>query len=307
MQRQIEHSFSSSSTEHSFSSSSTEQPAPSRPRPTRAEQIALWIASGLVLAGFLLGVSKHGRPLVPRARELFIPAGLILLLLIAWWARRRRPDQTSMWLGLAALALIGVGAHEATDGPWTLLAVPGAVLATLFLLRTAIVGARGDFFQRMQRQRRADRPRSARMTRVWICFGAVLTATGAGLAVAAALPPGPSVDVDVSAVAYGGDESAGQAPTVFGVAVKNAHCSHGANAYTVAIGGRSYSERCSATAGGAVHTVTLGLRAGKSYALTITPVQTRSGRKPRRGSPQKHMFSIPSADSKVWRPIGGNS
>lgn len=288
-------------TEHSFSASSSEPVAPSRPRTTRGEQLLIWIVAALVFAGFLLGASKHGRPLFPRARELFIPAGLVLLLLVGSSARRRRPDQTSMWFGLAALALIGVGLHEATSGPWTLLALPGAVIATLALLRAAIVGPPSTFFANVQRQRRRDQPRSPRATRAWLVFGAVITGFGGGLAVAAALPPGPSVGVDLRAVAYGGDPSAGVLPSAFGVAVKDAHCSHGATAYTVAIAGRSFSVRCTATAGSAVHTVTLGLSAGHSYSVTIRPIETRAGRAPRMGRPQTRTVSIPSADSRAWQ------
>ena len=288
-------------TVHSFSSSSSEPVAPSQPYTTRGEKLLIWIVSALVFAGFLLGASKHGRPLFPRARELFIPAGVLLLLLIGSSARRRRPDQTSMWFGLAALALIGVGLHEATSGPWTLLALPGAVIATLALLRAAIVGPPSTFFANVQRQRRRNQPRSPRVTRAWLVFGAVLTGFGGGLAVAAALPPGPSVGVDLRAVAYGGDPSAGVLPSAFGVAVKDAHCSHGATAYTVAIAGRSFSVRCGATAGGAVHTVTLGLRAGRSYAVTIRAVEIRTGRKAQMGHRQTHTVAIPSADSKAWQ------
>jgi hypothetical protein len=133
----------------------------------------------------------------------------------------------------------------------------------------------------------------------------VFTAFGGGLAVAAALPPGPTVNVDLSAVAYGGDPSAGVAPNLFGVAVKHAHCSHGATAYTVAIGGRSFSVLCSTTAGGAVHTLTLDLSAGHSYAVTIRAVETRTGHKPRTGTLEERTLSIPRADSKDWQPIAG--
>ena len=208
-----------------------------------------------------------------------------------------------MWLGLVGLALIGVGAHEAA-GPWTLLALPGAVIATLALLWAAVVGPRSAFFSRMQRQRRADRPRSVGATRALLVFCAVLTGFGGGLAVAAALPPGPTVNVDPRAVAYGGDPSAGAVPTVFGAAAKNARCSHGATEYTVATGTRAFSVRCSATAGGAVHTLTLGLSAGHRYPVTIRAVAPRNGRPPRMGTPQKGSLSIPSADSKAWQPIG---
>jgi hypothetical protein len=287
--------------EHSFSSSASAPLAPSQPRATRGERIVIWIVSGLVVAGLVLGVSKHGQPLSPRARELFIPAGVMLLLLIGWAARRRGPDRSTLWFGLASVALIGIGAHEAASGPWTLLALPGAIIATFALLRAAVVGPDSAFFVHMQRQRRRDRPRSAAATRAWLVFGAVLTGFAGGLAVAAAVPPGPSVGVDLRAVAYGGDPSAGVLPSAFGVAVKDAHCSHGATAYTVAIAGWAFSVRCSATAGGAVHTVTLGLSAGRSYSVTIRPIEIRTGLGPRMGRSQRSTVSIPSADSKAWQ------
>jgi hypothetical protein len=109
---------------------------------------------------------------------------------------------------------------------------------------------------------------------------------------------------DVRAVAHGGDPSAGVLPSAFGVAVKDAHCSHAATGYTVAIGGRSFTLRCSATAGGAVQTVTLGLSAGHTYPVTIRPIEVRPGRGPRMGKAQRRTISIPSADSKVWQPLG---
>ena len=105
----------------------------------------------------------------------------MLLLLIGWSATRRGPDRSTLWFGLAALALIGIGAHEAASGPWTLLALPGAIIATFALLRVAVVGPDSAFFVHMQRQRRRDRPRSAAATRAWLVFGAVLTGFAGGL------------------------------------------------------------------------------------------------------------------------------
>ena len=248
-------------TEHSFSSGVSAPLAPSRQRATRGERIVIWIVSGLVVAGLVLGVSKHGQPLSPRARELFIPAGLMLLLLIGWSATRRGPDRSTLWFGLAALALIGIGAHEAASGPWTLLALPGAIIATFALLRAAVVGPDSAFFVYIQRQRRRDRPRSAAATRAWLVFGAVLTGFAGCLAV-----------------------------------VRTAR-----RAYSVAIAGRAFSVRCGATAGGAVHPVTLGLSAGRSYSVTIRPIEIRTGRGPRMGRSQRFTVSIPSADSKAWQ------
>ena len=49
------------------------------------DRVLTWIGVALVAAGTFLGVSKHRQPLVPRARELFVPGGLVLLVL-AWRA-----------------------------------------------------------------------------------------------------------------------------------------------------------------------------------------------------------------------------
>lgn len=78
--------------------------APSAPRPSQSpiDRVLLWIAVALIAAGTFLGVSKHGQPLVPRARELFVPGGLILLV-IAWRCRRGQPV-ASFWIVLVGLA-----------------------------------------------------------------------------------------------------------------------------------------------------------------------------------------------------------
>jgi hypothetical protein len=209
-------------------------PALSRSSQSRTDRVLTWIAVTLVVAGVILGVSKHGQPLVPRARELFIPGGLVLLV-VAWRGRRRAPA-ACFWISLVALALIGVGAHEAVRGPWTLLAVPGAVLACLACLRSALKGPRDPFFERMRWARsgtRGSKPRSLTVTRMWLVFLAVILGCGAGFAVAAALAPGPTVDVQVVPVAYGLDTQA----ELFRLGVRNAHCSGGATRYTLAEGG----------------------------------------------------------------------
>jgi len=74
---------------------------PPRPQPTRSpvDRLLAGTAIALVLAGTFLGVSRHGQPLLPRARELFIPGGLILLV-IAFRSMRREPiaHSGSDWL-----------------------------------------------------------------------------------------------------------------------------------------------------------------------------------------------------------------
>lgn len=112
--------------------------APSAPRPSQSpiDRVLLWIAVALIAAGTFLGVSKHGQPLVPRARELFVPGGLMLLV-TAWRSRRHQPV-ASISIGLVGLALIGVGAHEAVAGPWTLLAVPVTAVGCLACPRAAV-------------------------------------------------------------------------------------------------------------------------------------------------------------------------
>jgi hypothetical protein len=46
----------------------------------------------------------------------------------------------------------------------------------------------------------------------------------------ATTPPGPSVDVQVVPVAHGADPALRTDPTVFGIAVRQAHCAGGATA-----------------------------------------------------------------------------
>lgn len=126
---------------------------------------------------------------------------------------------------------------------------------------------------------------------------AVLLGFGAGLAVAAALPPGPTVDVEVVPLAYGGDPAAGISPNLFGLGVRRVDCSDGATAYTLAVKGVTYRQSCANSSG----TVTVGLSPGQSYTVTITPVQTRAGRSARLGSARTLTVHIPDADAKNWQ------
>lgn len=256
----------------------------------------------MITAGTFLGVSKHGQPLVPRARELFVPGGLILLV-IAWRCRRRQPV-ASFWIGLVGLALIGVGAHEAVAGPWTLLAVPGTVVGCLACLRSAVRGQRDPFFARMRWARRfgvRSKPRSLAVTRLWLVFAAAMLGAGVGFAVAAALPPGPTVDVQVVPLAYGGDPVAGIAPDLFGLGVTHAHCSGGATAYMLAVQGATYDLSCANTSGARPRTVMVGLSPGHSYTVRITPVRPRAGRSARLGTARRLTVQVPDANSKNWQ------
>lgn len=273
-------------------------PALSRSSQSRTDRVLTWIAVALVLAGVILGVSKHGQPLVPRARELFIPGGLVLLV-VAWRGRRRAPA-ACFWISLVALALIGIGAHEAVRGPWTLLAVPGAVLACLACLRSALNGPRDPFFERMRWARsgpRGSKPRSLTVTRMWLVLLAVMLGFGAGFAVAAALPPGPTVDVQVFPVAYGLDTPA----ELFGLGVRNAHCSGGATGYTLAEGGFRVELSCAKTSGSRSRTVIVGLSPGHSYTVKIRAVQERVGRSARAGTTRRLTVHVPAANSKSWQ------
>jgi hypothetical protein len=272
-------------------------PALSRSSQSRTDRVLTWIAVTLVLAGVILGVSKHGQPLVPRARELFIPGGLVLLV-VAWRGRRRAPA-ACFWISLVALALIGIGAHEAARGPWTLLAVPGAVLACLACVRSALKGPRDPFFERMRWARsgtRGSKPRSLTVTRMWLVLLAVILGFGAGLAVAAAVPPGPTVDVQVVPVAYGLDTPA----ELVGLGVRNAHCSGGATRYTLAEGGFRVELSCATTSGSRTRAVIVGLSPGRSYTVTIRVVQERGSRGARAGNTRKLTVHVPGANSKSW-------
>lgn len=285
---------------HTLMSPANAPPPIPRSSASRTDVVLSWVAAALVLAGVLLGVSKHGQPLVPRARELFVPAGLVLLVL-AWRGRRRQPAPC-FWISLVALALIGIGAHEAVRGPWTLLAVPGAGLACLACLRSAFKGPRDPFFELMRwagsaSGRTGSKPRSVAVTRMWLAFFAVLLSLGAGLAIAAALPPGPTVDVRVVAVAYG-DGLPDSRAELFGLGVRSARCSGGATAYRLAVRGIRLELSCAKTSGTRTRTVIVGLSPGHSYMVTIRAVQDRGGRRARAGTTRRLTVHVPGANSK---------
>lgn len=285
---------------HTLMSPANAPPPIPRSSASRTDVVLSWVAAALVLAGVLLGVSKHGQPLVPRARELFVPAGLVLLVL-AWRGRRRQPA-LCFWISLVALALIGIGAHEAGRGPWTLLAVPGAGLACLACLRSAFKGPRDPFFELMRwagsaSGRTGSKPRSVAVTRMWLAFFAVLLSLGAGLAVAAALPPGPTVDVQVVAVAYG-DGLPDSRAELFGLGVRSARCWGGATAYRLAVRGIRLELSCAKTSGTRTRTVIVGLSPGHSYMVTIRAVQDRGGRRARAGTTRRLTVHVPGANSK---------
>ena len=288
---------------HTLMSPANAPPPIPRSSASRTDVVLSWVAAALVLAGVLLGVSKHGQPLVPRARELFVPAGLVLLVL-AWRGRRRQPARC-FWISLVALALIGIGAHEAVRGPWTLLAVPGAGLACLACLRSAFKGPRDPFFELMRwagsaSGRTGSKPRSVAVTRMWLAFFAVLLSLGAGLAVAAALPPGPTVDVQVVAVASG-DGLPDRRAELFGRGVRSARCSGGATAYRLAVRGIPLELSCAKTSGTRTGSVTVGL---ESRSQLHGDDQSRSGpgaERARAGTTRRLTVHVPGANSKSWQ------
>ncbi|HET6864297.1 MAG TPA: hypothetical protein VFH80_00160 [Solirubrobacteraceae bacterium] len=164
-------------------------------------------------------------------------------------------------------------------------------------------GPRDPFFERMRWARRfgvRSKPRSLTVTRAWLVFAALMLAFGVGFAVAGAVPPGPTVDVQVVPVAYGGDPVAGIPPDAFGLGVTQTHCSGGATAYTLAVRGATYKLSCTSGTGTRPRVVMVGLGPGQSYTVTITPIQARAGRNPGRGTERKLTTRIPDANSKNW-------
>jgi len=99
-------------------------------------------------------------------------------------------------------------------------------------------------------------------------------------------------------LAYGGDPALGVPPDLFGLGVRQAHCSGGATTYTLAVHGATYNLTCAGSSGTRPRTVTVGLSPGHSYAVTIRPIQARAGRGPRLGTERKLTAQIPDADSK---------
>lgn len=110
------------------------------------------------MLGFGLGMPGRdtNHVLVPGAAVLFVPAGVILLFI----ARRAAGEDAEVrrgslaWLGLVALAFIGVGIHAVAPGPWTLLALPSLGLALYGLLRALVRGRRDPFYSRLVAARR---------------------------------------------------------------------------------------------------------------------------------------------------------
>jgi hypothetical protein len=132
----------------------------------------------------------------------------------------------------------------------------------------------------------------------------VLLGFGVELAVAAALPPGLTVDVQVVPLAYGADPIDGIEPNVFGLGVSQAHCSGGATAYTLAVRGTSFTMSCANTSGVQPRPVMIGLHARRSYTVTLRAVQKRAGRSARVGDAHTLSVQVPAANSKSWGSTG---
>jgi hypothetical protein len=139
------------------------------------------------------------------------------------------------------------------------------------------------------------------MTRAWLVFAALMLGVGVGLAVAAALPLGPTADVQVVPLAYGSDPLVGTPPSVFGLGVRHAHCSGGATGYTLVVRRAAYNLSCASSSGTRPRPVMVGLRAAHSYTVTITAIQKRAGRSTRPGNTHTLSVQIPDANSKSWR------
>jgi hypothetical protein len=106
-----------------------------------AEKVLTWVWCPLIAAGVFLGVPGRytHRTVDANARELLLPAG-VLLIIHAWIFYRRRSATLTSWATIFGVALVGVGAWQAFGGPWTLLALPLCALGGLAFLRGCVKG-----------------------------------------------------------------------------------------------------------------------------------------------------------------------
>lgn len=141
---------------------STAPKAGDLPAPRRGVVWALLMGSELLffLPAVLLGLSRHGRPLVPAARDLFVPAGFLVAfhgalaamgrvtaLAFPWQTTAREHRRGGWILYLIGFGMIGLGAAEATkDLAWRALSVPGILILGALCLREAFLGPRKSRF-----------------------------------------------------------------------------------------------------------------------------------------------------------------
>ncbi len=119
---------------------------------------------------------------------LFVPAGVVLLA-FAWAVGREHRLRAAVWMGLVALALIGVGAREALAGPWTVLAIPACAAGALAGGRACVRGSRDPWtawFARSLQNRSRPARHPVRWARVYLGGLAVLCLVGVFMAASAA-------------------------------------------------------------------------------------------------------------------------
>jgi len=130
--------------------------------------VGWYVLLGAELAFFLpatlLGLPGrgHSHPILPAARDLFVPAGFLLAvhgalavmgrvaaLAPPWPVTAREHRRTGLILYLVGIASVGFGTGEITgDRPWRALSVPAIVVIGLLSLREAVRGpARSRFFR----------------------------------------------------------------------------------------------------------------------------------------------------------------
>lgn len=143
------------------------------PRPLR---ILVLAELGLLAAATFLGLAKNGHPLVPAARALFAPAGLLIAVHGGWIlvdpslaseVRSESGAPRAAWMGVLMLlvgaGVFGIGFGELVDDPvWRILAAPGIVACGLLLLFHLLRGRR-----RSSLWRRARDDGRARAWTVW--------------------------------------------------------------------------------------------------------------------------------------------
>lgn len=139
-------------------------------------------------AGAFLGLSRHGRPLMPSALALWAPAGGLLIVpglaIMAGRLTLATPGSDRLRGALTTvfgLGLLGVGlAHIAHQAGFYRLAVPALVLVESYLVREVMRGPSSAAFDRVYRRRGR--------ARMWLAYvGAIMLVLAGPVIIVAAL------------------------------------------------------------------------------------------------------------------------
>ncbi len=137
-------------------------PAPTPVRHPWLVFIWFWLFAALSAGGVFLGLSEHGRALVPGAIALWAPAGVLLMAAAGTALRNRsallgkadKARRDGLGALVAGLGMFGGGMARLTNGPaWRVLALPAIVtIGALFLRELPRRPSRSGLFSGIRRR-----------------------------------------------------------------------------------------------------------------------------------------------------------